>query len=610
MGIKNIKSLSLILGILLCFVMSVDAQEIRTNDRGERIVIFPDGSWRYYVVGDSIYLTQTVETKIIEESTTQEKPLQTYGNDDEIAEAILIAEKATASEKSAKFILQNAVRRKEAIDQSIAYAKANSGEVSNTRISELSNQHKQVKEEIRVAKKELKIATIKRRIADKLLTVRSSTERDRLINEIDTNDGLTVNSKTRNPKVKKERVAKVKPPKVKKVKTPKAETPVTTQPTSTDIDATKVAKVKTPKIKKTKTPKVAKVKPPSVKKVKEPKVEAPVIDRTNSTKVDNTKVAKVKTTRVKKATTPKAKKTKDPKVAKVKAPRVKKVKEPKVEAPVADQINSTKVDNTKVAKVKTPRVKKVKTPKVAKEKKVKIAKVKTDNTGDVKLKKEKVAKVKTPRVKKPRVKAPKTASVKVTKTKLPKGQNVEPYAASMQWDKRDVINNPPPNNCNIRSTSVDEFSKKKMVVMEPAEFFSFTPEEIKSYLEDRDFISCNANLSTRPGLSFLTLKFTIASDNARKNFGVLEQGSLLRIMLLDGSTVNLYNGRFDAGKLDPYTGNTIYESNYIIDKEKEKLLSKKEIDKIRVVWSTGFEDYIIYNVDFFINQYDCLNKSS
>ena len=597
MGIKNIKSLSLILGILLCFVMSTDAQEIRTNDRGERIVIFPDGSWRYYVVGDSIYLTQTVETKIIEESAPQEKPLQTYGNDDEIAEAILIAEKATASEKSAKFILQNAVRRKEAIDQSIAYAKANSTEVSNTRMNELSNQHKQVKEEIRVAKKELKIATIKRRLADKLLTVRSSTERDRLINEIDTNDGLTVNSKTRNPKVKKERVAKVKTPKVKKVKTPKVETSVTDQPSSNDVDANKIAKVKTPKVKKPKTDKVAKVKTPRVKKVKEPKLEKPKTDNINSTDVDATKVAKAKT--------PKVKKTKAPKVAKVKTPRVKKVKEPKVDTPTVDPLNSTKIDNTKVAKVKKPRVKKVKTPKVAKEKAAKVAKVKTDSNGNVKVKKEKVAKVKTPRVKRP-----KTTTVKTTKTKLPKGQNIEPYAASMKWDKRDVINNPPPNNCNIRSTSVDEFSKKKMVVMEPAEFFTFTPEEIKSYLEDRDFISCNANLSTRPGLSFLTLKFTIASDNARKNFGVLEQGSLLRIMLLDGSTVNLYNGRFDAGKLDPYTGNTIYESNYIIDKEKEKLLSKKEIDKIRVVWSTGFEDYIIYNVDFFINQYDCLNKSS
>ena len=565
MGIKNIKSLGLILGMLLTLTMSLDAQEIRTNDRGERIVIFPDGSWRYYVKGDSIYLTKTIENKIVDEPTSIEKPIQTYGNDDEIAEAILIAEKATAAEKSAKSILQNAVRRKEAIDQSLAYAKANSREVSTTRMNELDNQHKQVKEEIRVAKKELKIATIKRRLADKLLTVRSSTERNRLIDEIDSNSGLTVNSKTRNKKGKKVKIAKAKPPKQKKEKV-------------------------------VREPKVSKVKTPKVKKSEVTEIEAPIVEKKNSTKIDNTKVAEVKKTKVKKT------KVREIKVAKVKTPKVKKTKVSKVKTPVIEPTTPA-VDNTKVAKIKTARVKKTKATKVGRTNKV--AKVKTPKSNVAKVNKQKVAKVKTPKVKRP-----KSAKVKTPKAKLPQGQKIAPYAASMKWDRRDVINNPPPSNCNIRSTSVDEFSKKKMVVMEPAEFFTYTPEEIKSYLEDRDFISCAANLSTKPGLSFLTLKFTIASDNARKNFGVLEQGALLRIMLLDGSTVNLYNGRFDAGKLDPYTGNTIYESSYIIDKEKEKLLTKNEIDKIRIVWSTGYEDYTIYNVDFFMNQYDCLNKSS
>ena len=40
----------------------------------------------------------------------------------------------------------------------------------------------------------------------------------------------------------------------------------------------------------------------------------------------------------------------------------------------------------------------------------------------------------------------------------------------------------------------------------------------------------------------------------------------------------------------------------------EKALKKGEVDRVRIIWDAGYEDYEVYNLDFFINQFKCLNK--
>jgi hypothetical protein len=83
---------------------------------------------------------------------------------------------------------------------------------------------------------------------------------------------------------------------------------------------------------------------------------------------------------------------------------------------------------------------------------------------------------------------------------------------------------------------------------------------------------------------------------------------MLRVKLINGAFVNLFNARKDLGRIDAYTGNTVYSANYLIDKETEKTLSTRELDKLRVVWSTGFEDYDVVDLDFLINQFACLRS--
>lgn len=136
--------------------------------------------------------------------------------------------------------------------------------------------------------------------------------------------------------------------------------------------------------------------------------------------------------------------------------------------------------------------------------------------------------------------------------------------------------------------------------------FTHTDEDLRPYFRQDELISCYASLRQIENNTYLNLEFVIASSDARKNFGILEQKSLLRLKLMNGMFVNLFNARVDQGRIDAYTGDTVYDGYYLLDRESERLLAKYELDKIRLVWSSGFEDYDVVDVDFLINQFACL----
>ncbi len=63
----------------------------------------------------------------------------------------------------------------------------------------------------------------------------------------------------------------------------------------------------------------------------------------------------------------------------------------------------------------------------------------------------------------------------------------------------------------------------------------------------------------------------------------------------------------DKGKVDPIDGTTTYTTQFVIDRNAENKLEKYEVDKLRLIWSTGFDEFDILNMDFFMNQIRSLN---
>ncbi len=173
----------------------------------------------------------------------------------------------------------------------------------------------------------------------------------------------------------------------------------------------------------------------------------------------------------------------------------------------------------------------------------------------------------------------------------------------------DEINVVHHSDCVVESHKIDDFTQKKRIDLERQFLFSYTDEKLRPFLKGQELLVCEAALTSLGGFSYLNLTFSIASPNARNNFGVLENNAQISLKLINGNTITLYNSNRDIGKIDPYSGNTVYNGLYIISAANEKLLSKTELDELRVIWSTGYEDYEIYEIDFFINQLTCLKNS-
>jgi hypothetical protein len=163
-----------------------------------------------------------------------------------------------------------------------------------------------------------------------------------------------------------------------------------------------------------------------------------------------------------------------------------------------------------------------------------------------------------------------------------------------------------PYACQPILDSIDEASGRKHVALAAEVIFTHTDPDLRPFLKDRELITCTGSVWKIGPFTYLNIDFHISSSHSQSNFGALASGSLFRLKLLNGEFVSLYNLKTDRGHIDAYTGDTVFSGQYALGKDEIKKLRSSELDKIRVLWGTGYEDYDVYNIDFFFNQLDCL----
>ena len=138
--------------------------------------------------------------------------------------------------------------------------------------------------------------------------------------------------------------------------------------------------------------------------------------------------------------------------------------------------------------------------------------------------------------------------------------------------------------------------------------FTHTDERLRPFLKDKEYMRCEGFLHTLGGYRFLTLEFTFAYPNAREAYGFIEKGSILTIRLLNGDYINLRAGQLDRGSYDIRRELLTYRVYYPLDRADLPLLRNSEVDFIRVFWSSGYEEYEVFQLDFFQRQLRCLGE--
>lgn len=164
------------------------------------------------------------------------------------------------------------------------------------------------------------------------------------------------------------------------------------------------------------------------------------------------------------------------------------------------------------------------------------------------------------------------------------------------------------NHCNVKFDGVDPTIDQHVRELEKESLFIFTPDAFKSMLVDYPLVEGEASMIATGGYTYFEMSLKVNSARARKDYGYIEKGNLIKFFLMDGTS--FYSN--SLGNAMPKLSDDRKATNYIvscnIDKEEMKMLNKSYIDRIGIIWSKGYEEYEIYNPDFFINQLSCLEE--
>ncbi|MDO8366547.1 MAG: hypothetical protein Q7T20_07125 [Saprospiraceae bacterium] len=172
----------------------------------------------------------------------------------------------------------------------------------------------------------------------------------------------------------------------------------------------------------------------------------------------------------------------------------------------------------------------------------------------------------------------------------------------------DVMLRPPTPPCVIAASSRDEFSGEISREMARAELFRYTNPALKTYLQGKTHVVCEAALGSAGTKATLILTFNINDPNARKAFGRLEKNSIASLKFLDGSTFELQNAIADDGVFTAENEASIFRGHYPLTPEALKKIRRTGLDKLRILWSKGYDDYDVQQVDLLMRQAECLFK--
>lgn len=171
---------------------------------------------------------------------------------------------------------------------------------------------------------------------------------------------------------------------------------------------------------------------------------------------------------------------------------------------------------------------------------------------------------------------------------------------------KDVMLNPLGLECGEVKEEIDPFTGKNRRVTPTEELFHFTNTFMAGSLKDKQHITCYATVIEVKKVLYLNLKFVINDVNGNRNFGPIRKDVPILVKFVDETKLPLVNGLTDEGSMDE-SGSiyTVTAAASLLKTEKEGF-ARKEIDRIRIPWTKGYEEYEVFRVDLIQKLIKCL----
>lgn len=162
-----------------------------------------------------------------------------------------------------------------------------------------------------------------------------------------------------------------------------------------------------------------------------------------------------------------------------------------------------------------------------------------------------------------------------------------------------------PRPCNTNRSRISG-SGSDRISTEAREWFVFTPPLLAHKHPKSGFLQCQASILFDGNQYYLQLQIKINSTKASKEYGWIDKGSPLFLLTMLEKTVELEATEESIGQLDSGSNATRYSVLYTLSPGNLSILESEGINKLRIVWSSGYEDYDIYKVKFLQKQIRCI----
>ena len=192
-------------------------------------------------------------------------------------------------------------------------------------------------------------------------------------------------------------------------------------------------------------------------------------------------------------------------------------------------------------------------------------------------------------------------------TPLPPVVSRQPSSVIKKYDPAaDVMLHPPALPCVMAVNTQDEFSGERYRSTMAVELFRNTPPALKNYLAGKPNVQCAASMVLSGASAQLQLTFTINDPSPRKAFGKLDKNSPATLWFMDGTASMVYNLQTEEGVQNPENQSFVIKAQSALPSEVLKRIQRTELDKIRITWGSGYEDYDVQYVRLLMEQAKCL----
>lgn len=163
-------------------------------------------------------------------------------------------------------------------------------------------------------------------------------------------------------------------------------------------------------------------------------------------------------------------------------------------------------------------------------------------------------------------------------------------------------------NCKFRINEVDEFTGTNKKVCESEMFIKHTDSTLLKYYKNKkhQYVECTLSCGKVNDMYVVYVNWRIDTESAYKYFGLISSDSKFIMKHTDGTTTTLKFQKIESGETNYDMKYTTYSNYCILSEEDVASLKANGIEKVRMHWSKGYEDYPVIYSNAFIHQLNCL----